>query len=126
MRQAAASCGLSRSKQTSTNQNKKEKRGMKRLALISVLALGTAFGASAASATPATSNVAGLSTAHSGIQLVKDRRDHRNWRRHGWRNHGHRGWRRNDRYRGWHRYHHRPHNWRGRGCVIVGPIWFCP
>lgn len=28
-------------------------------------------------------------------------------------------------YRGWHRYNHRPHGWRNRGCVAVGPIWFC-
>jgi hypothetical protein len=26
----------------------------------------------------------------------------------------------------WHRYHSRPRDWRRRGCVIVGPIWFCP
>jgi hypothetical protein len=28
--------------------------------------------------------------------------------------------------RGWHRYHSRPYNWRTRGCVVVGPVWFCP
>jgi len=28
--------------------------------------------------------------------------------------------------RGWHRYHARPRDWRNRGCVIVGPVWFCP
>lgn len=28
--------------------------------------------------------------------------------------------------RGWHRFHQRPSNWRTRGCVIVGPLWFCP
>jgi Ni/Co efflux regulator RcnB len=27
---------------------------------------------------------------------------------------------------GWHRYHHRPRDWRTRGCIVVGPIWFCP
>jgi hypothetical protein len=27
---------------------------------------------------------------------------------------------------GWHRYHARPRNWSRRGCVIVGPVWFCP
>jgi len=27
---------------------------------------------------------------------------------------------------GWHRYHARPRDWRTRGCVIVGPVWFCP
>lgn len=27
---------------------------------------------------------------------------------------------------GWHRYGRRPGNWRHRGCVLVGPVWFCP
>jgi hypothetical protein len=29
-------------------------------------------------------------------------------------------------YSGWHRYSHRPSRWSNRGCVAVGPIWFCP
>lgn len=28
--------------------------------------------------------------------------------------------------RGWHRYKARPSNWHTRGCVVVGPVWFCP
>jgi len=28
--------------------------------------------------------------------------------------------------RGWHRFHARPRDWRTRGCVVVGPVWFCP
>ena len=28
--------------------------------------------------------------------------------------------------RGWRRYKSRPHYWRTRGCIIVGPVWFCP
>jgi len=27
---------------------------------------------------------------------------------------------------GWHRHPRRPSDWRRRGCVIVGPVWFCP
>lgn len=27
---------------------------------------------------------------------------------------------------GWHRHGRRPHDWRRRGCVVVGPVWFCP
>lgn len=26
----------------------------------------------------------------------------------------------------WRRYHSRPYDWRRRGCIIVGPVWFCP
>ncbi len=28
--------------------------------------------------------------------------------------------------RGWRRYSARPAYWRTRGCVVVGPLWFCP
>lgn len=28
--------------------------------------------------------------------------------------------------RGYRRYTTRPYDWRTRGCVIVGPLWFCP
>lgn len=29
--------------------------------------------------------------------------------------------------RGWkHQYHSRPNDWSSRGCVVVGPIWWCP
>lgn len=28
--------------------------------------------------------------------------------------------------RGWHRYQSRPRGWRNRGCIVVGPLWFCP
>jgi hypothetical protein len=30
------------------------------------------------------------------------------------------------RYRGWYRYDDRPYGWRNRGCVSVGPVFFCP
>lgn len=28
--------------------------------------------------------------------------------------------------RGWRRYSARPGDWQRRGCIIVGPVWFCP
>lgn len=28
--------------------------------------------------------------------------------------------------RGWHRYSRRPRDWNHRGCILVGPVWFCP
>ena len=58
-----------------------------------------------------------------------DRDDH-GWN-HKWRgNHAYRdddhGWRdRDDRYRSWHRYSYRPDDWDERGCVNIGPIWYC-
>lgn len=26
----------------------------------------------------------------------------------------------------WHRYSRRPGDWQRRGCIVVGPIWWCP
>src|SRR6516165_6889043 len=26
----------------------------------------------------------------------------------------------------WRRYHSRPRLWRTWGCILVGPVWFCP
>lgn len=26
----------------------------------------------------------------------------------------------------WRRHKKRPHDWHHRGCIIVGPVWFCP
>ncbi|MFA5955969.1 hypothetical protein [Hyphomicrobium sp.] len=103
---------------------------MKRLLIISALALGTVFGAAgAASAAPASTAVGGLSNGHSGIELADYKRNRhmrhgRDYRRGNWRHN--RGYRGGDRYRGWHRYHSRPHGWRARGCVVVGPVWVCP
>lgn len=28
--------------------------------------------------------------------------------------------------KGWHRHSRRPSYWQTRGCVVVGPVWFCP
>jgi hypothetical protein len=104
---------------------------MKRLVLVSLLALGTAIGSSAASAAPATATgLSGLSKSQSGIELAQYKR-HGNYKRGGHyrgRNsyRGNRHYRGHNRYRGWHRYHSRPWNWRSRGCAVVGPVWFCP
>jgi hypothetical protein len=98
---------------------------MKRLVLISLLALGTAIGSSAASAAPASTALSGLNQTHSGIELAKYHRHGRHFYRPHYRHHRH-YYRGHNRYRGWHRYHHRPRHWRSLGCVVVGPIWYCP
>lgn len=28
--------------------------------------------------------------------------------------------------KGWHRHSYRPSYWQTRGCIMVGPVWFCP
>jgi hypothetical protein len=27
--------------------------------------------------------------------------------------------------RGWRRYGRRPADWRRRGCIVIGPLWYC-
>lgn len=100
---------------------------MKRIALVCLMAIGTAIGGTAVSAAPASTGVGGIGKAQSGVELVRDRRGNwkrnRHYRHNNWRHNRH--WRR-DRYRGWHRYHSRPWNYRARGCVVIGPVWMCP
>jgi Ni/Co efflux regulator RcnB len=49
------------------------------------------------------------------------------WRRDDdWRRRYAPGGRYRDAPRGWRRYGYRPRDWRRRGCILVGPIWFCP
>ena len=52
--------------------------------------------------------------------------DHRKWNKKRWRRH--------DTYRhhyrrpppGWRSYRSRPWGWRRRGCLSIGPVWYCP
>lgn len=65
----------------------------------------------------------------SVIDIRDHRRDHRKWRKYRRHKHKHRyraGSRHRHAPRGWHRYNHRPGDWHTRGCIIVGPVWFCP
>lgn len=49
--------------------------------------------------------------------------------------HWHRGWnksRHNYHHhhrhppRGWRSYSYRPWGWQRRGCIVIGPVWYCP
>ena len=87
-----------------------------------------AITASAASAMPtaATKAAEGARATMAHVQLTQYR-NNRDWKKRHYRNrHMHRHDRRYDRYRGWNRYYSRPYSWRSRGCIAVGPIWFCP
>lgn len=77
---------------------------------------------SPAKAAPVTPADAVIATTDSSLIQVTDRRDrdHDRYDRDDWRR-GHRG-----PPPGWHRYHRRPHDWRTRGCLEIGPLWFCP
>jgi hypothetical protein len=81
-------------------------------------------GASPASALP-TSAIGGMTNAHAAVALVdyKKKVDYKKGKHHMKYNPG-------GHYKhaphGWHRYDKRPGDWHTRGCVIVGPIWWCP
>ncbi len=96
------------------------------------LCLGAlAAAAPAAAFTPAAGHAQTpqLAQVHDNYMQVRDERAHRR---------AHRRARTHHRYyyvpgrhyrhapHGWHRHHARPHDWQRRGCVIVGPVWFCP
>lgn len=62
-----------------------------------------------------------------------DRFGDRNFDHRGDRDFGHRGDRdfgrgfaRREPPRGWRRFGYRPDDWRSRGCLEIGPAWFCP
>ena len=101
---------------------------MKKTAMtLAVLAFGGLM-STQASAAPLAAAAAGATQgiAHADMQQVRDRNRNgihdRKERRYynDWRND-----RRYYRYRNWNRYGARPYNWRSRGCVAAGPVWFC-
>jgi len=59
----------------------------------------------------------------------------KHWNDNDWRWGKKKHWRGDDHYgrhyrhhppRGWNRYDRRPWGWQRRGCITVGPVWYCP
>lgn len=77
-----------------------------------------------ASAVPSTASHAAVE-AGGGATLVAQKKFYKKKGMH-----KHRSFRPGGRYKhapkGWHRFDRRPDNWSRRGCIIVGPIWWCP
>ncbi|HEX6609987.1 MAG TPA: hypothetical protein VF051_04350 [Hyphomicrobiaceae bacterium] len=100
---------------------------LKVLAPAAVLASLLAFAPSFANAAAAP-GLAAKPAAETGIVKVQNRERAR--RKQIRRRSFNRGYRAGSRHahapRGWRRYDRRPWDWRRRGCIIVGPIWFCP
>ena len=88
----------------------------------------SAFVATAAIAAPAGSPALSGVTASTTGNVIQAR----DGRRHGY--HRHRSYRHSYRTgrryshapRGWRRHSRRPAYWQTRGCIVVGPVWFCP
>lgn len=99
--------------------------------LVALFASGLFMSPALAAPIPATKAI----PASIESQVLQVRERDRNYRKRNWHSHHHlrhhrHRYRPGHRYRhrphGWHRYHHRPHGWYARGCIIVGPLWFCP
>ena len=59
-------------------------------------------------------------------QKNKNKNQNQNHDNHNHDNHNHNhGYHHGGRYYG-HRYYARPYNWQALGCVVVGPVWYCP
>ncbi|MGD9805297.1 MAG: hypothetical protein AB7E81_14060 [Hyphomicrobiaceae bacterium] len=90
------------------------------------LLLGAGFATANAASVPQSGIPAASSTSELPLLTVQHRPDHRR----GHRSPPPRRWVAGNRYDrsppGWHRHSKRPGDWRRRGCVIVGPVWFCP
>ena len=90
------------------------------------LAIASILAATSASAGPAASSLLQLkSVMPADTMQVEDRGERRGeYRRE--RHHSYTPGRRYDRAPShYHRHAHRPHNWRSRGCILVGPVWYC-
>ena len=106
---------------------------MKAMYLVSALAL-SAFAFAPAQAAPV-APVNGVAVQQSIVLAQYHGKGGRNNNSHNNNSHNNRG-HNNVRYvpghryssapHGWHRYSRRPGDWNRRGCVLVGPIWFCP
>ena len=80
-----------------------------------------------ASAVPSSSAIKHATPHAGGVTEVQyKRKQARGHYRKGYRQ----GYRAGRHYRhappGWRRYSARPYGWQTRGCIVVGPVWFCP
>jgi hypothetical protein len=90
-------------------------------ALMSTAALAApATGSAPAAAVPETLQ------QNSVIQIQHRRDDDRRWREQSRRHRYEPGRHYRSAPHGWHRHRHRPRDWYARGCVVIGPVWFCP
>jgi ABC-type Zn2+ transport system substrate-binding protein/surface adhesin len=88
--------------------------------------------ATAASALPVSQTTSLRSLNFSDLIQVgqknknKNQNQNHNHDNHNHDNHNHNhGYHHGGRYYG-HRYYARPYNWQALGCVVVGPVWYCP
>jgi hypothetical protein len=83
-----------------------------------------------ANALPASSTTHHGASTEQNVQLVKHKPGHyKKWygnKYYGPKHQFRPGGRYSHAPKGWHRHGSRPAYWATRGCITVGPIWFCP
>jgi Ni/Co efflux regulator RcnB len=93
---------------------------------VSLAAVGSLLLCSSAWGAPISSSAASTQAAPTQVEEVGRKKRHFNKHRHFRRGYNHRRHDYRRAPRGWHRYDRRPDRWRTRGCITIGPIWFCP
>lgn len=89
-----------------------------------LLGLASVTPATAAPSAP-TGIKAALAAETTGVvEQAQYRRDKR--RGYRGRHHYRPGHRYNRPPKGWRRHSARPYGWRSRGCIAIGPVWYCP
>jgi hypothetical protein len=102
---------------------------MKSIFVASVVSLGLA---SAAYALPGHIASPGAAASIDTLQVKKDWKKgdwkHDDWKKGDWKRHNkHRyGYGNDHPPYGWRSYHYRPYGWATRGCIAIGPLWYCP
>ena len=92
--------------------------------------VAAAFLSTSAWAMPAAAPAAAPAVAQDSIVLAQYKKDYpKKGASHAKRGHKHHfkpGHKYKKAPKGWRRHGKRPSDWQRRGCIIVGPVWFCP
>jgi hypothetical protein len=98
---------------------------IKSILAATVIAFGMASAAHAAPFKPSASP--NVSVANDLVQVgKKSYKGKRKYRSRGYRGRNYYRGGYNRPPRGWRSYSYRPYGWRSRGCIIAGPVWYCP
>ncbi len=95
-----------------------------------LLGMMSVMPASAASVVPSQAGVAVQSQGIVLAQYSPQKKKYYGNKPYGKKHYGKHNYRPGGRYskapRGWKRHYKRPSYWQTRGCIVVGPVWFCP
>ncbi len=100
---------------------------MKIAAIAVSAALLGALSITPASAVPSSSAIKHATTQDNGVVQAQYKYKYKG---KGYKKGYRKGYRAGRHYRhappGWRRYSSRPYGWQTRGCIVIGPVWYCP